>query len=518
MVKSHKKAIETSQQDYNRLYELSRHARILQGIASLLDWDQETYMPPGAAEIRSEQLKTIAGLVHREKTGKKFSTALSKLVDIQTGQMKAKGLTDAQNAAIREWKRDYVNDTALPASFVEEFAQLTSQGISAWRAAKQNNAFDQFVPYLERIVQMCRKKADLIGYQDHPYDALLDHYEPDMQTKQVHVLFTKLRQTLSPLIKQIQARKQVKDQFLFDSWDREEQIAFSYHILDAIGYDRKKGRLDFSSHPFSSSSHPTDSRITTRMETNSVLSNISVVLHEGGHGLYEMGLPQEAYGSPLGEARSLGIHESQSRFWETRIGLTKPFWKYFFPLLKETFKGQLDSVTLDEFYKGINKVESSFIRVEADELTYPLHIILRFELEKNLIEGSLNVRDIPDAWNAKMEEYLGVVPKTDREGCLQDIHWSMGGIGYFPTYTLGNMYAAHLFNGFAKDHLDWETRIESGELSFIKLWLHEKIYKHGRQYPSLELLQRATGKKFSVEPYIQYLRQKYTEIYQLNVD
>ncbi|MBA3721867.1 MAG: carboxypeptidase M32 [Parachlamydiaceae bacterium] len=504
-----------SQKDYQKLFEISKHTHVLQGIAALLDWDQETYMPAGSAGIRSEQLKTMAGIIHREKTSKKFSNALAKLIDIKTGKVLVKDLPKPQMAALKEWRRDYLQDTALPSKFVEEFAKLTSQSILAWRAAKQDNAFSQFAPYLDRIIQMCRKKADLLGYKDHPYDALLDQYEPDMTTKEVTKLFHKLSTNLTPLIKKIHSSKQINDDFLMGDWDKDKQIAFSHRLLDAMGYDLNFGRLDFSAHPFSSASHPTDSRITTRIHPTNLVSNFFVILHEGGHGLYEMGLRKDYYGSPLGQSRSLGIHESQSRWWETRIGQSKPFWQYFLPLLKETFNGRLNSITLEDFYRAVNKVEPSFIRVDADELTYPLHVILRFELEKALIEGSLKTRDIPEAWNAKMKEYLGIVPKTNKEGCLQDVHWSMGGLGYFPTYTLGNVFAASLFEAFAKEHPDWEKRVASGDLAFIKLWLNDKIYQHGRCYSSHELLKNATGKDFSADPYLDYLNKKYSAIYRL---
>ncbi len=506
--------MKTTTSPYQKLVTLSKHTRILQGVVALLDWDQETYMPPGSASIRAEQLKTMAGLIHREKTGRKFSQALSRLIDLSTGEIKSDTLSPSQMAALREWRRDYLHDTALPATFVEEFAQLTSQSILVWRTAKKENRFQSFAPFLDRIVALCRKKADLLGYQDHPYDALLDEYEPDIKTKEVSQLFASLRETLKPLIKKL-SESQVEDHFLFGTWSEEKQLQFGKKLLEAMGYDETMGRVDFSSHPFSSASHPTDSRITTRLHPTSLMSHFFILLHEGGHALYEMGLPQEEYGTPLGEARSLGVHESQSRWWETRIGLSRPFWEYFFPLLKETFKRPLEAVTFEAFYLAINKVSPSFIRVEADEVTYPLHVILRFELEKALIEGSLTVREIPEAWNAKMEEYLGILPPTDAEGCLQDIHWSMGSFGYFPTYTLGNLYAAHLFEGFSHDHPDWEAQVRAGEFGFIRLWLHEKIYRHGKRYPTQELLHLATGHPFSAEPYSHYLRKKYTSLYHL---
>lgn len=504
----------TTQKDFQKLQDLSKHARVLQGIVAILDWDQETYMPSGASPIRAEQFKTMAGIIHREKTSRKFHNALAKLVDIETGTIKTKDLTPLQRAAVKEWRRDFQHDTALPSKFVEEFAKVTSQAIIAWRSARKENAFMQFAPFLDKIISMNRKKAELLGYKAHPYDALLDLYEPDITTKEVSELFSKLRQQLTPWIKKM-ARQPIDDRFLFGEWDHAKQLTFSQKLLDALGYDRDKGRLDLSAHPFSSASHPTDSRITTRIHATSLMSNISAVLHEAGHALYEMGLPQELYGSPLGEARSLGIHESQSRWWETRIGLSKPFWQFFFPLLKDTFKGQLDQITLDAFYRAINKVEPSFIRIEADEVTYPIHVILRFELEKGLIEGSLSVRELPEAWNAKMNEYLGIVPNSNVEGCLQDIHWSMGAFGYFPTYTLGNLYAAHLFEAFEKQHPNWEALVSAGELGFIKTWLHTHIYQHGRTYSTQDLLQKATNHPFTADAYIRYLKKKYGAIYSL---
>lgn len=501
------------QNDYLKLRDISHHISVLSGISHLLDWDQETYMPEGASGIRAEQLKTLAGLIHKEKTGKKFSSALSKLIDIKTGVVLSKGLTESQVAALRQWRRDYVKETCLPASFVEEFAKLSSQSVVVWRNAKKENSFQQFAPYLDKIITMCRRKADLMGYKEHPYDALIDLYEPDITTSEVDHLFQELRKSITALLKKIKTSKQIDDKFLFGKFPQNKQMEFANVLLEAMGFDKTKGRLDFSSHPFSSSSHPHDSRITTRIHPNSLMSNISVILHEGGHSLYEMGLPVQEYGTPLGEALSLGMHESQSRWWETRIGQSKSFWKHFLPILKKQFSGKLDKITLEDFYRAINKVEPSLIRVEADEVTYSLHVILRFEIEKGLIEGSLSVRDIPEIWNSKMEELLGIVPQSNAEGCLQDIHWSMGSFGYFPTYTLGNLYSAHLFKGFEKKFSNWEKSVEKGELRFIQQWLDENVYQHGRRYSSKELLKKAVGQPFSEKAYVQYLNDKYQSIY-----
>lgn len=508
-----KTVLELPMEAYNKLLELAKNARLLQGVSSVLCWDQETYMPSGAGPIRSEQLKLLAGLVHEKKTSKEYALALGQLIDLKTGGIIAKGLGDDKQAAVRGWYRDYRRDTALPQHFVEDFAQLTSQSLLVWSKAKTNNAFHHFAPFLDKIVAMSRKKADYLGYKDHPYDALLDLYEPEITTKQVAQLFSELKAALVPLLKKTQSRPQVDDSFLHGVFPVSKQTAFGKMLLKDMGYDMTKGRLDFSSHPFSIASHPTDSRITTRVNPKFALSNISVVLHEAGHSLYEMGLPAEEFGSPLGESISLGIHESQSRWWETRIGHSRHFWEHYLPRLKKAFKGKFEDCTLDAFYKGINKVNPALIRVEADEVTYSLHVILRFEIEKSLIEGSLKVRDIPEAWNAKMKELLGVTPTTYSEGCLQDIHWSMGAFGYFPTYALGNMYASHFFKAFEKQHPNWTSRVASGELTFIGEWLHSNIHKHGRRYSSLELLKNVTGKPFTADAFVEYLTDKYSKIY-----
>lgn len=507
--------MEQAQQDYATLHQLSRHARTLTGIAHLLEWDQETYMPTGAADSRGEQLKTLAGLIHAEKTGKKFSNILSKLIDIPSGKVRVKTLTEPQTAAIREWRREYLKSKALPQRFVEEFTQHASQSILAWRSAKSKNSFKDFAPYLKKTVEMARKRAEYLGYDAHPYDALLDEYEPGTTTAEISKIFTALRKSIVGLLKKISSVKQVDDSYIHGKFPHDKQLEFSKRLLKDMGYDMNCGRLDFSAHPFSLAPHPTDSRITTRFHPTSLMSCISVVLHEAGHALYEMGLPHEQYGTPLGDYISLGMHESQSRWWETRIGQSKPFWKHYLPLLKEQFKGKLDKVSLDEFYRALNKVEPTLIRVEADEVTYSLHVILRFELECALIEGTLAVKDLPEAWNAKMKELLGIIPANNAEGCLQDVHWSMGAFGYFPTYTLGNLYASHLFEAFAKKHPDWEKQTAAGNLLFIKEWLNESVHQHGKRYSSHELLTKVTGKKFSADAFVSYLNKKYAEIYNL---
>lgn len=512
MAKTKKKDLE---KDFSNLLEMSRKVHTLRGISALLEWDKETYMPPGAALARAEQLELVASLIYQEQTSPRYAKALSKLIDIQTGNICDKSLPAQQKAALREWREDYVRLKALPQSFVEEFARLTGEASHVWVEARENDSFTRFAPYLDKIVQLCRKKAELLGYEDHPYDALLDCFEPGMRTKTLDPLFKKLRKPLTKLVQDISTARQIDNSFLFGRFSHKKQLDFSHKLLADMGYPKEFGRLDFSAHPFSTAMHATDSRVTTRIHHSGLLSNILSTLHEGGHSLYELGLPRDFWGSPLGEAVSMGIHESQSRWWECLIGLSKPFWKHFLPPLKQQFPKQLEGVPLNRFYRAINKVEADLIRVEADEVTYCLHVMLRYELERDMIAGTLAVRDLPEAWNEKMQNYLGIIPPNNSNGCLQDVHWSIGAIGYFPSYALGNLYSAQFFEAFTKEHPNWEKRLEKGELLFIKTWLNEKIHLHGRTYPAEDLVKRVSGKSLSATPYINYLNNKYSEVYKL---
>lgn len=484
---------------------MARKTRVLHGVESLLSWDQETYMPPDAAVIRAEQIKTLAGIVHKQSVSRPFAKKLEQLLLLQDQ------LSEPQQRALLEWKRTLKQNKALPGRFVEEFASLKSQAICAWDQAKKEKNFKQFEPFLEKILRMVRKKADYLGYENHPYDALLDEYEPYSNKAEVDRIFYPLRTTILTLLKKIKAGKQVEDACLKGPHDPSKQASFNTQLLQAIGFPLSKGRLDLSSHPFSSSAHPMDNRITTRIHPDFLMSNIRSVLHECGHAFYEMGLPVEEYGTPLGEAISLGIHESQSRWWECLVGLSQPFWRYCLPLLQKHFGGALNHVDLQTFWRAINKVEPSYIRVEADEVTYPLHVILRYELELQLVEGSLKVRDLPEAWNAKMQELLGITPRNAAEGCLQDIHWSMGAFGYFPTYALGNLYAGHLFTAFQKKFPDWDERVARGEFLFMREWLTQEVHRYGKRYTGRELLEKATGQPFSSKAYEVYLEAKYTD-------
>lgn len=490
---------------YDRLVTLSKEIATWCATSALLEWDQETYMPLRALDFRSTQNSLILSHAHKLKTGAKFAKLLQSLIDLKTGRTLDPSLTPDQQAALRAWRKDYLRAAKLPSSFVKTLTVTTTQACTAWARAKKESNFKKFAPHLEKVIKLNQKKADLLGYKESPYDALLDLFEPDSTCAKLIPLFDSLKTGLKALL---QRTRPTDTRFLKEHFDPHAQLEFSKTLLHAMGFIPDSFRLDLSSHPFCSPFHPTDIRMTTRVHTDDLMSNLFSTLHEGGHGLYGQNLPLEHYGTPLGEQLSLGMDESQSRFWETRIGRTRPFWHHFLPQLQTAFP-QLKNISLDEFYRAINTVAPSFIRVEADEVTYTLHIILRFEIEKMLIEGTLKVKEIPQIWNQKMQELLGITPPNDSLGCLQDIHWSLGHIGYFSTYALGNLYAAQLFETFAKHHPDWETQLSQGNLTFVRDWLHTHIHHWGRRYSPHELIERVTGQPLSEKPFLNYLNMKY---------
>lgn len=498
-------------QAYLDLKEASTTIQTYNSILSLLHWDQETFMPEGAIVPRSEQIALLSAYIHELKTSRKYKNLVEKIASVSTGRIKLKGLSAKEKAAVREWTNEYFRLKRLPTPFIKQFSQLTSESSQIWQTAKKESNFKLFAPFLNRIIEMVREKASLYSYQEHPYDALLGSYEPCMTSAKLQKIFTPLKKELLRLLDQIRG-KSIDDRFLHGKFEPKKQIALGQTLLAALPIEPAYSRLDCSAHPFSVAMHPHDSRITTRILPTGFMSNLFSILHEAGHSMYEMGLPLEHWGTPLAEPVSLSIHESQSRWWETLIGRSFGYWSHFYPLVQKTFP-RLSKVPLERFYLAINKVSPSFIRVEADEVTYCLHVILRFEIESALLSGDLQVYDLPEAWRAKMKELLGVSPQNDREGCLQDIHWALGDFGYFPTYALGNLFAAHFFTAFAKKHPDWEKRVSGGDLSFIRDWLKVNIHSVGKQYDSEQLAKKVTGKPFSEEAYCRYLKSKYGEIY-----
>ncbi len=497
---------------YEKMLAMGKEAALLNGIDYLLQWDQETYMPSKGAEVRADHIQLIAKLLHQKRTGAALKNQLAKLVGIKTGKIKGKHSKQEQ-AAIKEWREDYLRATKLPLSFVEASARLTSQATEAWRSAREANSYARFAPFLEKLVDTARKRADYLGYSGHPFDALVDEHEPGMTHRKVSTLFTGLREELVPFRNKLREKGDPERDFLHKRYPQQKQMAFVETLLEAVGFSNETGNVALTTHPFCIALHPNDGRITTRVNEHAPIDNFLAAMHEGGHWLYETSLPQEHFGSPLCEALSTAIHESQSRTWETIIGQSLPFWKHFYPKLQAAFKSQLEGVSLKDFHRGLNAVLDTPIRVESDEVSYPLHVIIRFEIESALIDGRLTIRELPEAWNAKYEQYLGITPKTDTEGCLQDVHWSAGLFGYFPTYLIGNLYAGQFWQTFEGAHPKWEKQVAAGEFGFIRNWLKENIHLHGRMYPPPALCKRITGKALSSEPYLDYLTNKYKHIY-----
>jgi carboxypeptidase Taq len=490
----------------------------LRDASAVLSWDQETYMPAGGGPARADQIAFLQTLAHDKFVSQDIETLLTSYIDPTTGLAndKAKELDGTSKALLRETWRDFSRAKKLPSEFVTKLGRECSLAQQVWAEARQENNFSKFLPNLRTIIDLKYEEVEYLGYTDSPYNTLLDTYEPGATVAQLKPLFITLREGLVSLLEQIRnSPSPPDDRILYQAYDHNQQLEYGKLVLTKMGYDFSRGRLDVSAHPFTTSFHPTDVRVTTRVFEKDLPSCFSSCIHEGGHGLYEQGLPPEHHGTPLGEALSLGIHESQSRLWENCVGRSRAFWEYFFPLLKNRFPNQLKDTSVNDFYAAMNTVKPSLIRVEADEVTYNLHVMVRFEIELDLIEKRVGVEDLPELWRTKMKEYLGIVPERDAEGVLQDVHWSFGAFGYFPTYTLGNLYAAMLFNKAGEDMPTLPTDIAQGNLIPLKEWLNDRIHRHGRHYTSKELIQRATGQTLSAKPFLQSLREKIQEVYKI---
>jgi carboxypeptidase Taq len=492
-----------------RFKEIFAEVADLNAAASVLDWDQQVNMPSAGAEARGNQLGTLGKLSHQIFTSDEVGKLLEELGS------DAAGLSPDDEAVVRVAKRDYDKNTRVPPAFITEMAMVSTRGHEAWVEARSKSNFSIFQPHLEKIVDMVRQYVSFFPPADHPYDTLLDDYEPGMKTADVQSIFNGLRSKQVELLKQIASAKQVKDSFLHKRYDEKKLWDFGVDVVAKFGYDWKRGRQDKAAHPFETSFSVNDVRITTRFEQNNPFANLFGTMHESGHAMYEQGISLAYERTPLQHGTSLAVHESQSRMWENLVGRSKPFWKYFYPRLRKLFPSQLGNVDLKTFYKGINKVEPSLIRVNADEATYNLHIMLRLELEIAMVEGKVAIKDLPEIWNARMKDYLGVVPPNDALGVLQDIHWSGGMIGYFSTYALGNLVSAQLWEKINRDLPDLDEQISKGKFESLLGWLHENIHQHGRKYDPQVLVQKVTGSKITPEPYVRYLTNKYTEIYGL---
>lgn len=483
----------------------------INGALALLHWDSETYASAKGAEFRSRQLATISALSHEYSISAEFGQLLEELHAVRHE-------LDARQARNLERSReDYEKATKLPVSFVAEYAKAHANAFQAWIKARQAKDFGLFRDALGELVRLLRQKAELLGYEGHPYNAMLNEYEEGANVAQLDALFAQVRAELVAFAKELrEAGKATNNDFLKVAYDKDKQWAFGIELLKGMGYDFEAGRQDVSEHPFTTTFSPLDVRVTTRVSVNDPLSMIGTCIHEGGHALYEQGLPADQYGLPLGAAVSLGIHESQSRLWENNVGLSRAYWSHWLSKMQAAFPEQLGSVEVETFYRAINQVAPNLIRVESDELHYHLHVLIRYELEKGLMDGSIEVKDLAELWNAKYREFMGVEVPDDKNGVLQDVHWAEGLLGYFPTYSLGSFYAAQFFAQAQKDIPNLETEIANGNTQPLLDWLRHHIHQHGRAYTSEQLCQRITGEPLNVQHFIQYARRKYSEIYALN--
>jgi carboxypeptidase Taq len=481
------------------------------GATALLGWDQQTYMPPGGVFARGNQIGTLSSLAHSKFISQEVGVLLE---DLKTYTESLDPDSD-DYCLVEVTSRNYGKQTKVPSDFVAEFSRITVVAHGAWEEARKNDDFSHFQPHLEKIVDMRRQYAEFFEPYEHVYDPLLDDFEPGMKTAEVQEIFSELRPKQVELIKAISEKPEVDDSFLHQSFEDQKQWDFGEQVITKYGYDWDRGRQDKAAHPFTTKFGGGDVRITTRVDPNFLNTALFGTLHEAGHAIYEQGVSPDLDRTPLGNGASLAIHESQSRMYENLLGRSYDFWVYFYPKLQEIFSTQLGNVDLDTFYKGINKVEPSLIRVEADEATYNLHIMLRLELEIALMEGKLMVADLPAAWNERMEDYLGVVPPNDADGVLQDVHWSSGILGYFPTYALGNLVSNQLWEKINQDIPGLSSQIRGGEFKELLDWLHENVHRHGSKYKPQDLVTRIVGSKIASEPYLKYLNEKFGSIYQL---
>ncbi|MBL6997821.1 MAG: carboxypeptidase M32 [Phycisphaerales bacterium] len=500
---------------YDQLIKRTKEANSLGATISLLHWDQEVMMPKKGIEYRANQISLTSRMHHELSTDDEIGDLLEAC---ETDGELVSDCTSATAVNVREIRHRYDRATKLPSALVEEEAMLSSRGQNAWAEARKNNDFTAFQPWLEKIVDLLQRKAECYGWADggEPWDALAEDYEPGCTAASVSEVFTPLRDRLQTLLDEIMG-SETKPSNAFNeiALPINQQKEFVRAIATQIGFDFDAGRLDESTHPFCSGTHCRDVRLTTRFHENNVNDAIGSTMHEAGHGIYEQGLLFSNAGTPMGYAVSLGIHESQSRMWENQVGRSEAFWKWCHPKMNEFFGDATSSLTFDDVYGGANIVNPDFIRVEADEATYNMHIMIRFELERMMMKGDLAVADLPEAWNSRYKEYLGIDVPSDTKGCLQDIHWSMTSMGYFPTYTLGNLYCAQFFEKAMEAIPNMYEQFALGEFGELKTWLNENIHQRGQQYRAAELCEVVTGKALSADPLMRHLESKLRPLYGL---
>jgi carboxypeptidase Taq len=476
----------------------------------LLQWDERTMMPPGGAAARAEQLATVTTVMYERLTSDDVGELLEELRDYE----QSLDYDSDEASLIRYTRHEHEKFKRVPPELRGEMARAASQALSEWDAAKADSDFARMIPYLKRNFELRREYVSCFEAAENDYDHLLDEFEPGMTTAEVAVVFDKMKAGLLPLIAEIAERPQVDDSFLAGPWPIDAQKEFEAKVLEPFGFRPDSWRLDETGHPFASSGSPTDIRITTNHRVDD-LHSIFSSMHEFGHGLYEHQVSPSLARTPLARGASLGIHESQSRMWENLVGRSRHFWRHFYPELQQAFPGKLGGVELEAWYRAVNKVQPSLIRIESDEATYNMHIILRFELEQDVLDGDVAIEDAPEAWNARMNAYLGVDVPDDARGILQDMHWSAGYIGYFATYSLGNIVSVQLWERILAEIPDLDEQMEAAEFSALREWLRENVHRHGRKFRSSELLQRVVGSPIDSGPYLKYLRAKLGEIYGL---
>jgi len=500
---------------YRELLGQLRELAVWGSINSTLGWDQEVMMPPAAAGLRGEQAAALSELIHERRTSPRLGELIARC------EADAETMADPDAAAnLRNLRRDYDRATRLPTDLVREMAEVSTLAMHAWRETRERSDFAGFAPWLEKLVALNRRTAECFGVPDggELYDALLENFEPGMRAAELDRVFGELRAGLVPLIRELRENGRTPD----SGWMNiplpvEKQVAFNRGVVERMGFDFTAGRLDVSTHPFCEGAGPGDTRLTTRYDAGQLLSALHGTMHETGHGLYEQGLPkEERFGQPLAEAASMGVHESQSRMWENFVGRGRAFWEWALPeLRRQAGDPAVDALDVDTVYRGLNAVAPNLIRIESDEATYNLHIMLRYDLERALLKGDLSVADLPAAWNDRVRGDLGLEVPDDRRGVLQDIHWSMGAIGYFPTYTLGNLYAAQLWDAIRAALPELDAQLRRGELSGLLGWLRANVHAHGRRYTAGELCERATGRPLGHEPLLRYLDGKLRPVYGL---
>ena len=494
---------------FEQLCQHVRQTAMLHSILELLEWDERTKMPAAAGQFRADQVTYLSGEIHRRRTDARLGAWLAELAESDL----AADVHSDTGTTIRQLRREYDKLTKIPCQLVEELARASMLGQQTWVEARRHNDFAALAPHLKTIFQLKRQQAAAVGFDDCPYDALLDDYEPAAKTEHVAAVLAALRRELVPLVGEIMAsERKANISILQRHYPTAAQEDFGKRAAAAIGFDFERGRLDVTHHPFCCGLGPHDVRLTTRYDERFFPSGFFSILHEAGHGIYDQGVRADQFGLPPGGYVSLGIHESQSRLWENFVGRSLPFWRHFYPAARQSFP-VLHDVVLEDFHFAINDVRPSLIRVEADEVTYNLHIIIRFELEQELMNDNLPISDLPAAWNAKYREYLGIEPPHNADGVMQDIHWSAGLIGYFPTYSLGNLNAAQLFAQANQDVGPFEDQFAQGEFQPLLDWLRDQIHRHGQCYTASELIERITQRPLSHEPLVTYLREKYRAVY-----